>query len=127
MKSLNPAVSAMRRYIDLIRPWCIGQWDGNSFRSAEAQKQVQDPCYTVFPIPERDLPGVTEQLLLGDRRARALMMLVAWVRRFNSARVKIDTASTFEKVAIVTMVHGVIGQTGSQTLHDVFEDAERSL
>ena len=26
MKSLNPAVSAMRRYIDLIRPWWLSRW-----------------------------------------------------------------------------------------------------
>jgi hypothetical protein len=109
----------MRRYVDLIAPWAASEW--------LRYKYDPSPTYMVFPIPSRALPGVAEQLLLGDERSRALMHLISWVNRFNrtlelASRAKKNRPEWFK------MLHtGLIGHEGSGALYDALMAAEKAI
>lgn len=125
---LNPAKKSMKQYLDLIRPWCVGEWSRADFASEKAIAYRLDPSHVIFPIPTRSLPGMFEQFFLGAKRTAALMLLISWVNRFNATLTRVNIAPIEEKMELTIMLHeGIIGRTGSGTLHDVFDEAERSL
>lgn len=122
--------SAMRRYLDLVRPWCANSWTHEKINSPEFIQDHSDPARIIFLIPERALPGFMEQALLGDDASRALMILLAWVGRFNDMANSFNASSMDSPLlrqTIAAMTHGVIGAPGDGHLHDAFLLAEESV
>jgi len=125
--NFNPAVKAMRAYVELVKPWAGNEWDEADFKSAKTKAYRMDPSHTIFPIPERPLPGIWERIFLGEKRADALAQLIAWVKRFNDTNQKLNATGPLDRYAMVILLHaGVIGKWGSGGLFDVFTDARRS-